>query len=118
MPRLLSPKRRRRPRRLLSLSRLIVPGGAGVVLALCGVGFVYWTRITLFKQAHFAPDSAHPYDMYATGCLLAGMLAGATLLLSQREPPPMRWRRPRRVSRSRTLLARAPRPKSGTITPL
>ena len=113
-----SPKRRRRPRRPLSLARLVVPGGAGLALMLFGTGFVYWTRVTLYQQAHFAPDSAHPYDVYATGCLLAGMLAGATLLLSLREPPPMRWRRPRRVSRSRTLLPRTPRPKSGIIGPL
>ena len=114
MPRL-SPKRRRRVRRAPTLARLAVPGGAGLALALFGAGFVYWTRITLFQQAHFAPDSAHPYDWYATGCLLAGMLAGATLLLSLREPPPMRWRRPRRATRSR---ARNRRLKSGTIGPL
>ncbi len=118
LPLLASPKRRRRPRRSLPLARFLVPGGAGLVLALCGTGFVYWTRVTLFKQAHFAPDSAHPYDFYATGCLMAGMLALATLLLSLREPPPMRWRRPRRASRSRALLPRTPRPKSGTIGPL
>ena len=109
------PKRRRRPRRSLSLTRLAVPGGAGLALVLFGAGFVYWTRVTLFQQAHFAPDSAHPYDWYATGCLLAGMLAGATLLLSLREPPPMRWRRPRRASRSR---ARNRGQKSGIIGPL
>ncbi len=110
-----APKHRRRVRRPLMLSRFLVPGGAGLVLALCGTGFFYWTRVTLFQQAHFAPDSAHPYDWYATGCLLAGMLALATLLLSLREPPPMRWRRPRRVSRSR---ARNRGLKSGTIGPL
>ena len=113
-----SPKRRRRPRRSLSLARLAVPGGAGMALALFGAGFVYWTRVTLYKQRYFAPDSAHPYDFYATGCLLAGMLALATLLLSLREPAPMRWRRPRRAARSRPGLPRAPRPKSGTIPPL
>ncbi len=107
-----APKHRRRPRWPLPLARFLVPGGAGLVLALCGAGFVYWTRVTLVKQANFAPDSAHPYDFYATGCLLAGMLALATLLLSLREPPPMRWRRPRRVCRSR---ARNRAQKSGTI---
>lgn len=112
---LASPKRRRRVRRPPPLSRFLVPGGSGLVLSLCGAGFFYWTRVTLFKQAHFAPDSAHPYDWYATGCLLAGMLALATLLLSLREPPPMRWRRPRRASRSR---ARNRVQKSGIIGPL
>ncbi len=111
--------RRRPPRRLSDLPRLVVPGGAGLALALCVWGFVHFTRIALFKQAHFAPDSIHPDDGYAAGCLFLGMTALAFLLLSLRDPPPMHWRKPRRNSRPRIAPRKPAKParRSGTITP-
>lgn len=112
--------RRRPPRRLSDLSRLVVPVGAGLTLLLSVWGFVHFTRIALYKQAHFAPDSVHPDDGYAAFCLFLGMGALAFLLLSLRDPPPMRWRRPRgirgripRLDRAGTKPKRAGR--SGTI---
>ena len=109
----------RPPRRLSDLSRLVVPAGAGLVLALSVWGFIHFTRIALFKQAHFAPDSVHPDDGYAAGCLFLGMTALAFLLLSLRDPPPMHWRKPRRSSRRRIKRGRGAKParRSGTITP-
>lgn len=97
------PKSRRKPPRFLSLPRLLVPAVSGLVLALGGFGFVRFTQITLEKQKYFAPDSAHPWDGYAAGCLFLAMAAGACLLLSLRDPAPMRWRRGRGRSRARTV---------------
>jgi len=119
------PKPRRRPtRRLSDLPRLVVPGAASLALAFCVWGFVHFTRIALFKQAHFAPDSVHPDDGYAAGCLFLGMTALAFLLLSLRDPPPMHWRKPRRRAHRQTARRRNVRPgpskparRSGTITP-
>ena len=111
--------RRRPPRRLSDLPRLVVPAGAGLALALCVWGFVHFTRIALYKQAHFAPDSVHPDDGYAAGCLFLGMTALAFLLLSLRDPPPMRWRKPRRGTRRRIAHRKPAKParRSGTISP-
>ena len=113
------PKPRRKPPRTVFLPRLVVPGGMGLLLTLCAFGFVYFTRITLDKQAHFAPDSAHPWDGYAAACLFLGLLALAGLLLSLRDPPPMRWRRaprgPGSWSRSRAARGAKRRRGSGTI---
>jgi hypothetical protein len=114
------PKPRRRPaRRLSDFSRLVVPLGAGLALVLSAWGFVCFTRIALDKQAHFAPDAAHPWDGYAAFCLFLGMTALALLLLSLRDPPPMRWRRPRhRPFRQNTRRKWAKqRRRSGTILP-
>lgn len=112
------PKSRRRPPRSWSdLPRLVVPLGAGLTLLVCLLGFVHFTRIALFKEAHFAPDSAHPADGYAVGCLFVGMAALAAFLLGLREPRPMRWRRPKRIrgaKRGRGKPKRAHR--SGTMT--
>jgi len=109
--------RRPPPRRLSDLPRLVVPVGAGVTLLLSAWGFVHFTRITLYKQAHFAPGMEHPDDGYAAGCLFLGMAALALLLLSLRDPPPMRWRRPRRsdVRRIARRKRAKPAPPSGTI---
>ena len=111
--------RRRSPRRLSDLPRFVVPVGAGLTLALSAWGFVYFTRITLYKQAHFAPGMEHPEDGYAAGCLFFGMAALAFLLLSLRDPPPMRWRRPRHRRKPTPRIARQGRAKparrSGTI---
>ena len=110
------PKPRRRPPRLEHLPRLVVPVTLGLALALCAWGFVHFSLIALYQQAHFAPDSVHPWDAYAVACLFIGMVALAGILLSLREPAPMRWRRlrrprpgfkPRRVKRRR---------RSGTIS--
>lgn len=111
-------KPRRRPaRRLSDLPRLVVPVGAGVTLLLSAWGFVHFTRIALYKQAHFAPDSVHPDDGYAAFCLFLGMAALAFLLLSLRDPPPMRWRRPRRSPVQRIARQKRAKParRSGTI---
>jgi hypothetical protein len=108
--------RRRPPRRLSDLSRLVVPLGAGLALLLSLWGFVHFTRIALYKQAHFAPDSVHPDDGYAAFCLFLGMAALAFLLLSLRDPPPMRWRRRRRIQRPERAKAKPKRARrSGTI---
>ncbi len=109
--------RRRPPRRLSDLPRLVVPVGAGVTLLLSAWGFVHFTRIALYKQAHFAPDSVHPDDGYAAVCLFLGMTALAFLLLSLRDPPPMRWRRPRRGAVRRIARRKRAKPASpsGTI---
>lgn len=108
--------RRRPPRRLSDLPRLVVPVGAGLALALCVWGFVYFTRIALYKQAHFAPDSVHPDDGYAAFFLFLGMAALAFLLLSLRDPPPMRWQRPRRIRGRKGFGAKPKRARrSGTI---
>lgn len=111
-------KFRHKPPRILLPPRLLVPGSMGLVLALSAAGFIYFTNITLYKQAHFAPEAAHPWDGYAALSLLCGLVSGAGLLLSLRDPAPMRWRRSR-VSRSlfsRTLPRRAKRRQgSGTI---
>ena len=87
------------------------------MLLLCVWGFVYFTQIALYKQAHFAPASVHPWDGYAAFCLFIGMGALAFLLLSLREPKPMRWRRPRR-STGRQIARRKrvkPARRSGTM---
>jgi hypothetical protein len=111
--------RRRPPRRLSDLPRLVVPVGAGVTLLLSVWGFVYFTGITLYKQAHFAPGMEHPDDAYAAGCLFLGMGALALVLLSLRDPPPMRWRRPRQSDVRRIARQKRAKPASpsGTITP-
>ena len=110
--------RHKLPRVLLS-PRLLVPGGTGLVLALSVAGFVHFTQITLYQQAHFAPDSVHPWDGYAALSLFFGMAALAGLLLSLRDPAPMRWRRSRvakRVPISKRALGRAKRRQgSGTM---
>lgn len=95
------PKSRRRPpRSLIDFSRLVVPVGAGLTLAGCVWGFVHFTNTALYKQAHFAPGMEHPDDGYAAFLLFLGMLSLAALLLSLREPPPMRWRKPAQISHS------------------
>ena len=109
------PKARRKPSRILSLLRLIVPVGLSLVLALSAVGFVYYTKITLYQQAHFAPDSAHPWDGYAALCLFLAMAAIALLLLNKRDPPPMRWRRGRVSVQFRQPRRQAKRRRAGTI---
>ena len=111
--------RRRPPRRLSDLPRLVVPAGAALALALSVWGFVHFTRIALFKQAHFAPDSVHPDDGYAAAFLFLGMTALAFLLLSLRDPPPMRWRKARRGTRRRIARRKPAKParRSGTIIP-
>ena len=109
-------KRRRPPRVIFDLPRLVVPLGLGLALLLCAVGFVRYSLIALYQQAHFAPDSVHPYDGYAVGCLFLGMMALAGILLSLREPPPMRWRRARRIRSPLKRRMRAKRARrSGTI---
>ncbi len=112
------PKPRRRPPRQLSdLSRLVVPLGASATLAVCAWGFVHFTVIALDKQAHFAPGAEHPYDGYAAFSLFLGMMALAALLLGLRESPPMRWRKPQRIRwERRAKPGRNPRRRSGTIT--
>ncbi len=107
------PKSRRKPPRVLSLPRLTVSLGLGLVLALSTFGFVHFTGITLEKQAHFAPDSAHPWDGYAAVCLFLAMAATAVLLLNKRDPAPMRWRRGRTRNLRPTRAKR--RRRSGTI---
>ena len=98
-------KSRRKPPRTLSLPRLAVPFGLGAALALSIAGFVFYTKITLYQQAHFAPESAHPWDGYAAFCLFCAMAATALLLLNKRDAPAMRWRR----SISRRLPSAVPR---------
>lgn len=108
--------RNRPPRRLFDLSRFVVPVGLGLALVVCAVSFVRYSLIALYQQAHFAPDSVHPYDGYAVGCLFGGMLALAGILLSLREPPPMRWRKVRRIRRAFGRRKGAKRARrSGTI---
>lgn len=114
-------KSRRKPPRvplLLSLllsPRLVVSLGLGAALALSIVGFVCYTRITLEKQAHFAPEAAHPWDGYAALCLFFAMVATALLLLNKRDPPPMRWRRGRVSTQLRKRQRQAKRRRAGTI---
>lgn len=118
-------KSRRKPPRvplsptLLLSPRLVVPLGLGAALALSIVGFVYYTKITLDKQAHFAPDSAHPWDGYAALCLFTAMAATALLLLNKRDPPPMHWRRGRVSAQfrqpRRQVKRQAKRRRAGTI---
>ncbi len=108
--------RRRPPRRWSDLPRLVVPLGAGLTLLVCLAGFVHFTQIALFKEAHFAPESAHPADGYAVGCLFVGMAALAAFLLGLREPRPMRWRRVKRISGAKRGRGRPKRRRrSGTI---
>ena len=108
------PKPRRKPPRLLLLPRLLVPGGMGLVLALSVLCFIHFTQVTLYQQAHFAPDSVHPWDGYAAFSLFCGMVSLAGLLLSLRDPAPMRWRRS--ISRRLPSARRAKRRQgSGTI---
>ena len=107
------PKFRHKPPRVVSLPHLLVPVGLSLVLALSAVGFVHFTQITLYKQAHFAPDSAHPWDGYAAFCLFAAMAAVAGLLLNKRDPAPMRWRRGRVPAQIKRGTKR--RRSSGTI---
>lgn len=111
------PKHSRRSSRQFSdLSRFVVPVGSGLVLIFCAVGFVRYSLIALYQQAHFAPDSVHPYDGYAVGCLFVGMIALAGILLSLREPPPMRWRKVRRIRKPFGKQVGAKRARrSGTI---
>ena len=87
------PKSRRKPPRVLFQPRLLVTLGLALLLVLSSTGFVFYTKITLYKQAHFAPESAHPWDVYAALCLFLAMAAAALLLLNKREPPPVHWRR-------------------------
>ena len=110
------PKSRRKPPRVVSLPRLIVPIGLSLILALSVIGFVYYTKITLYQQAHFAPDSAHPWDGYAALCLFLAMAATALLLLNKRDPPPMRWRRGRISAQFPKRQTRAKRRRAGTIS--
>jgi len=120
----MTPKSRRKPpRALLSPSlllspRLVVPLGLGAALALSIVGFVYYTKITLEIQAHFAPEAAHPWDGYAALSLFCGMVSLAGLLLSPRDPAPMRWRRSisRRLPGAASRQAKR-RQGSGTMKP-
>ena len=107
------PKSRRKPPRVVSWPRLVVPIGLSLILAVSIFGFVHFTQITLYQQAHFAPDSAHPWDGYAAGCLFLAMAAVAGLLLNKRDPAPMRWRRGR-VANPAQKRAK-PRLGSGTI---
>jgi len=106
------PKSRRKPPRVVSLPQLVVPIGLGLILALSIIGFVHFTQITLDKEAHFAPEYAHPWDGYAALCLFLGMAATAGLLLNKRDPPPMRWRRGRVLIQAKK---RAKRRRAGTI---
>ncbi len=114
-------KSRRKPPRvplspsLLLSPRLVVSLGLGAALALSIVGFVYFTKITLEKQAHFAPGSAHPWDGYAALCLFTAMAATALLLLNKRDPPPMRWRRGRVPAQAAMRRKQAKRRRAGTI---
>ncbi len=107
-------KSRRKPPRVLSLPRLAVTAGLYFVLALSIAGFVFYTKITLYQQAHFAPDSAHPWDDYAALCLFLAMAAAALLLLNKRDPPPMRWRRGRTSGRD-ARRKQVKRRRAGTI---
>jgi len=115
-------KRRHKPLRQVSdLSRLVVPVGASLTVILCVVGFIHFTQIALYQQAHFAPGAEHPDDGFAVACLFLGMAALAALLLSLRDPPPMRWRRLRHSPIVRSAKRRSAKgsPKrvrhSGTI---
>lgn len=118
MPRKVGAKSRRKPPRVVALPRLVVPGGMGFILAFSVVCFIHFTQITLYQQAHFAPDSAHPWDGYAALSLFAGMVSLAGLLLSLRDPAPMRWRRGRIGKRiSGWGRAQAKQRRSGTIKP-
>ena len=109
------PKSRRKPPRVVALPRLVVPVGLSLLLALSIAGFVFYTRITLYQQAHFAPDSAHPWDGYAALCLFFAMAATALLLLNKRDSPAMHWRRSRVSKRGPRRAKR--RQGSGTIKP-
>ena len=109
------PKSRRKPPRVVSLPHLVVPVGLGLILALSAVGFVHFTQITLEKQAHFAPEFAHPWDGYAALCLFSAMAAIALLLLNKRDPPPMRWRRGRVSAQFPKRQTQAKRRRAGTI---
>lgn len=101
-PRRLRPraKRRRPPPRLNGVAHLVPILAFGLGLAVCLAGFVHFTAVALYKQAHFAPEAMHPDDGYAAGCLFLGMALGAGLLLALREPPPMRWRHVRSTRRA------------------
>ena len=109
-------KSRRKPPRVVSLPGLVVPVGLSLILALSVVGFVHFTQITLEKQAHFAPEYAHPWDGYAALCLFLAMAATALLLLNKRDPPPMRWRRGRVPNRFPKPQKQAKRRRAGTIS--
>lgn len=112
-------KRRRPPARPGGWAHIAAPllplAAFGLGLAVCLAGFVHFTAVALYKEAHFAPEAMHPDDGYAAGCLFLGMALGAGLLLALREPPPMRWRRVRRAFRAGARPKRARR--SGTIAP-
>lgn len=110
------PKSRRKPPRILLLPRLLAPLGFGLLLALSAACFVHFTQITLYQQAHFAPEFVHPWDGYAALALFVGMASLAGLLLSLRDPAPMRWRRSRQISAVSRGKARAKRRRAGTIT--
>lgn len=110
------PKPRRKPPRVLLLPRLVVPVGLSGLLALSAAGFVHFTQITLYQQAHFAPEDAHPWDSYAGGCLFLGLIASAGLLLNTRDPAPTQWRKVRRTRFSGPARRGAKgRAASGTI---
>lgn len=109
--------RRKPPRRLSDLSVWLVPGGLGLLCLLLTAGFVHFTRVALYKQAYFAAGSEHPDDWLAGLCLLLGLIALAGIFLSLREPPPMRWRRRRRIKHPMKHDSKRPKPRrrSGTI---
>lgn len=107
------PKSRRKLPRVISLPQLVVPLGLGLILALSAAGFVFYTKITLYQEAHFAPEFAHPWDGYAALCLFLAMAATAGLLLNKRDPAPMRWRRRQAQNLPRTRAKR--RRRSGTM---
>jgi len=92
------------PRRL-SLSLIL-----GLILIGCTIGFVHFTQIALYKQAHFAPDSVHPYDAYAVSCLFLGMIALGIMLMRVPEPPRRLGRKALRIPRPK---AAKPRRRSG-----
>ncbi len=109
-------KFRHKPPRLLLLPRLVVPGAMGLVLALSVACFIYFTKITLDIQAHFAPEAAHPWDGYAALSLFCGMVSLAGLLLSLRDPAPMRWRRSRVSRRLPSAIPRRAKRRQGSGT--
>ncbi len=83
--------RRRPPRRLFPAPLRFL---SGAVLAAALTGLVYFSRIVIEKQRHFAPPAAHPYDWAAGGCLLIALLAGMGMLLDLSDQPlPRRWRK-------------------------
>ncbi len=88
----------------------------GLVLAFSIVCFIHFTQITLYQQAHFAPDSAHPWDGYAAVSLFLALVSLAGLLLSLRDPAPMRWRRSRVSRRLPSAIPRRAKRRQGSGT--